>query len=133
MVRNTSWWRPIKDFVFSGAAMDVSSVSMKTFGVIWLLVICSFFAKLTGAMVPSLLCKIPLVDALSLGLVVGAQGNTGILVWQHGMMLRVMINSLINFSLISLLPVFTACDNILECPLSNESMVEIVLKFLENI
>lgn len=26
-------------FVFSGAAMDVSSVSMKTFGVIWLLVI----------------------------------------------------------------------------------------------
>ncbi|PON77973.1 DNA-directed DNA polymerase [Parasponia andersonii] len=74
-------------FVFSGASINLPSIQMKTFGIVWLLVLSSFFAKLIGAVVPSLLCKMPVVDALALGLVLSAQGITDILIWQHGMML----------------------------------------------
>ncbi|KAM6597506.1 hypothetical protein CsatA_008030 [Cannabis sativa] len=77
-------------FIYSGASIDLCSVDMKTFGIVWVLVFSSFFAKLVAAMVPSLLCKMPLVDSLALGLVLSTQGITDILIWQHGMMLRLV-------------------------------------------
>ncbi|KAL5580618.1 hypothetical protein UlMin_013060 [Ulmus minor] len=77
-------------FVFSGATIDIHSVQLKSVGIIWLLVISSFLGKVIGAMVPSLCFKTPVVDALTLGLIVSAQGITDILLWQHGMMLRLL-------------------------------------------
>lgn len=92
-------------FVFSGASIDLCSIQWKTFGIVWILVFSSFFAKLVATMVPSLLCKMPLVDAFALGLVLSAQGITDILIWQHGMLLFVMNSStsLVNFSLLLIL------------------------------
>lgn len=89
-------------FVFSGASISLAEVQIKTFGIVWLLVLCSFFAKLMGAMVPSLLWKMPLTDALSLGLVLAAQGITDVLIWQNASLLLVMNSSTNSFlSLIS--------------------------------
>ncbi|XP_062086691.1 cation/H(+) antiporter 15-like [Humulus lupulus] len=77
-------------FVYSGSSIDLDTIDMRTFGIVWLLVFSSFFAKLVAAMVPSFLCQMPLVESLALGLVLSTQGITDILIWQHGMMLRLV-------------------------------------------
>lgn len=79
-------------FVFSGSQINLSNVNVKTIVVVLLMVLSSFLGKLVGAMLPSLYCKMPTVDALSLGLIMNTQGIVDILVWQSGMLLLV-INS----------------------------------------
>lgn len=76
-------------FVFSGAYTNVFLIQMKSFAIMEMMVLCGFFGKVVGAMVPSLFCRMPLVDSLSLGLIMSAQGITDILIWQHGMLLFV--------------------------------------------
>ncbi|KAM5583068.1 cation/H(+) antiporter 15-like [Rosa sericea] len=74
-------------FLFSGARINLSEIRMKTVGIVELLALSSFCGKVLGTMVPSLYCKMPAIDALSLGLIMSAQGITDLLVLQHGMLL----------------------------------------------
>ncbi|XP_047173653.1 cation/H(+) antiporter 15-like, partial [Vigna umbellata] len=67
-------------FFFSSSAMfKIDLVHLYDFTVVQLLAIANFFAKLAGAVLPSLYCKIPLIDALALGLILNSQGITQLL------------------------------------------------------
>lgn len=77
-------------FVFSAARINLSKIRMKTVGIVEVLALSSFCGKVLGTMVPSIYCKMPAIDALSLGLIMSAQGITDILLLQHGMLLLVI-------------------------------------------
>lgn len=94
-------------FMFSGSGINLFLIQMKTLGIMELMVFVAFVGKVLGTMVPSLYCKMPLVDALCLGLVMSTQGITDILMWQHGSLLfvSIIINSLSsNFASLLLFP-----------------------------
>lgn len=76
-------------FVFSCARINLSLINMKTAGIVEMLALCSLLGKLMGTMLPSLYFDVPVLDSLSLGLIMSAQGITDILILQHGMLLLV--------------------------------------------
>lgn len=76
-------------FVISGARIDLSTIHMKTLGIVEVLACFSFLGKLMGTMLPALYCKMPLVDALSLGLIMSSQGITDMQYLKRGMQLKV--------------------------------------------
>ncbi|KAF8390683.1 hypothetical protein HHK36_025210 [Tetracentron sinense] len=61
-------------FVKNGLVMDIFAIQLKNFAVVLFVILVSCTAKFFGAFLPSLYCKMPLRDALSLGLVMNAQG-----------------------------------------------------------
>lgn len=76
-------------FVFSCARINLSLINVKTVGIVEMLALCSLLGKLMGTMLPSLYYELPVLDSLSLGLIMSAQGITDILILQHGMLLHV--------------------------------------------
>ena len=76
-------------FVFSCARINLSMINVKTLGIVEMLAMCSLLGKLMGTMLPSLYYEMPVLDSLSLGLIMSAQGITDILLLQHGMLLLV--------------------------------------------
>ncbi|XP_022637793.1 cation/H(+) antiporter 15 isoform X1 [Vigna radiata var. radiata] len=67
-------------FFFSTSAMfKIDLVHLYDFTVVQFLAIANFFAKLAGAVLPSLYCNMPLIDALALGLILNSQGITQLL------------------------------------------------------
>ena len=79
-------------FLFSGARFKLSLIDIPSFAIVQVVAICSFCGKVIGAMLPSLYCKMSVTDALSLGLVMSAQGITQMLYLQGSMYLRVRIS-----------------------------------------
>ncbi|CAL8160437.1 unnamed protein product [Prunus armeniaca] len=77
-------------FVFSAARINFSLIKMKTVWVVELLTVSSFCGKLIGTVVPSLYCKMPAVDAFSLGLIMSAQGIIEVITLQHGLFLKLI-------------------------------------------
>ncbi|KAK9280248.1 hypothetical protein L1049_013935 [Liquidambar formosana] len=77
-------------FVVSGAKIKFSLITLKNFGIVQLLAIFSFIGKLIGTMLPSLYCKMPVLDALLLGLIMNAQGITDILILKSSMRLQLI-------------------------------------------
>ncbi|KZV21412.1 cation/H(+) antiporter 15 [Dorcoceras hygrometricum] len=67
-------------FVVTGARIDFSAISMRNFVVIEFLAVCSLIWKVAGVMVPSLYCKMPINDALYLGLILSNQGIIEVLI-----------------------------------------------------
>ncbi|KAI8523499.1 hypothetical protein RHMOL_Rhmol13G0078600 [Rhododendron molle] len=67
-------------FVVTGAHLDFSDISIRTFGIVELLAFSGFVWKVMGIMVPSLYYKMSVKDAVSLGLVLSTQGITEVLV-----------------------------------------------------
>ncbi|GAV58660.1 Na_H_Exchanger domain-containing protein, partial [Cephalotus follicularis] len=58
-----------------GLKMDVFAIQkLKNVGVIQLVIITALFGKIIGAALPLLFCRMPLRDALSLGLIMNSQG-----------------------------------------------------------
>ncbi|KAG6583332.1 Cation/H(+) antiporter 15, partial [Cucurbita argyrosperma subsp. sororia] len=77
-------------FVISGARINLSKLDMKSIWVVQLLAFGSLMGKLIGATLPSLYCKMPLVDSLTLGLVMSTQGISDILFLQQGLLLQMI-------------------------------------------
>ncbi|KAG7037023.1 Cation/H(+) antiporter 15, partial [Cucurbita argyrosperma subsp. argyrosperma] len=74
-------------FVISGARINLSEINMRSAWIVQVLALGSFLGKLIGTVLPSLYCKMPLVDSLSLGLIMSTQGIADILILQHAMLL----------------------------------------------
>lgn len=77
-------------FVISGARINLSKIDIRSATIILFLAVTSVIGKLIGTMLPSLYCKMSLIDSLSLGLIMSTQGIADILVLQHGMLLLVI-------------------------------------------
>ncbi|KAF8402548.1 hypothetical protein HHK36_010633 [Tetracentron sinense] len=77
-------------FAASGAQIDLFSVERRNFGVLQLMVFSSFMGKLMGTMVPSLYCRMPFRDALSLGLILNAKGLVDLLLLKRAMQLKLI-------------------------------------------
>uniref|UniRef100_A0A7N0ZZC0 Cation/H+ exchanger domain-containing protein n=1 Tax=Kalanchoe fedtschenkoi TaxID=63787 RepID=A0A7N0ZZC0_KALFE len=78
--------------------VNLPSISAVNVGVIELVVLTGFFGKVVGAMVPCVLSKMPVADALSLGLILATQGITDVL-----MLLRAMNGNLLDMESYSIL------------------------------
>lgn len=76
-------------FVVSGSRINLSKTNMTSIWIVHLLAFSSCIGKLIGTMLPSLYCKMSLVDSLSLGLIMSTQGIADILIFQHAMLLFV--------------------------------------------
>ncbi|KAK6927154.1 Cation/H+ exchanger [Dillenia turbinata] len=62
-------------FTISGLKMDVFSIQkLEDFGMIQLIAFVAFLGKILGTIVPPLLCRMPLRDALSLALIMNSKG-----------------------------------------------------------
>ncbi|KAL2238401.1 UNVERIFIED_CONTAM: Cation/H(+) antiporter 15 [Sesamum indicum] len=61
-------------FVVSGAKLDLSAISLRNFAIIQLLAFFALLWKIVAVMLPSVYCKMTLIDALYLGLIMGNQG-----------------------------------------------------------
>ncbi|KAF8378037.1 hypothetical protein HHK36_029370 [Tetracentron sinense] len=61
-------------FVKNGLVMNVFTVPLKHVAIVQLIILAGCTGKFFGALLPSLYCKMPLRDALSIGLVMNAQG-----------------------------------------------------------
>ncbi|KAL0370800.1 UNVERIFIED_CONTAM: Cation/H(+) antiporter 14 [Sesamum angustifolium] len=61
-------------FVVSGAKLDFSAISLRNFAIIVLLAFFALLWKIVAVMLPSIYCKMTLIDALYLGLIMGNQG-----------------------------------------------------------
>ena len=81
-------------FVISGARINLSEINMRSAWIVQVLALGSFLGKLIGTVLPSLYCKMPLVDSLSLGLIMSTQGIADILTLQHAMLLFVTLSRL---------------------------------------
>lgn len=79
-------------FLFSGSKFQVRLIDTPSFAIVQLVAFISFFGKVIGTMLPSMYCKMPVVDALSLGLIMGARGITDLLYLQSALHLLVRIN-----------------------------------------
>jgi len=66
-------------FFSTSAKFKGDLVDLYGFSIVQPLAITNFFGKLAGTVLPSLYCQIPLTDALSLGLILSAQGITQLL------------------------------------------------------
>ncbi|KAM4095910.1 hypothetical protein ACJW30_08G066700 [Castanea mollissima] len=74
-------------YVISCGSLDIFSLNLKTTGIVELLALSSFLGKVTGTMLPSLYCKMPIIDSLCLGLIMSSQGITDIINVQIGILL----------------------------------------------
>ncbi|XP_038895476.1 LOW QUALITY PROTEIN: cation/H(+) antiporter 15-like [Benincasa hispida] len=90
-------------FVISGARMNLSMFDMRSASIIHLLAFTAFMGKLIGTMLPSLYCKMSLVDSLSLGLIMSAQGIADILGLQHGLLLYMIDQSSYSMTVVAMM------------------------------
>ncbi|XP_019455005.1 PREDICTED: cation/H(+) antiporter 15-like [Lupinus angustifolius] len=69
-------------FLYSGSKFKVFLIDAPSFAVVQLVAFISLFGKVIGTMLPSIYCKMPVVDALCLGLILSARGITELLYFQ---------------------------------------------------
>ncbi|PIN19539.1 putative K+/H+-antiporter [Handroanthus impetiginosus] len=67
-------------FVVSGASIDFSTISLRNFAIIELLALFALVLKIAGVMLSSVHCKMPVIDALYLGLIMSNQGIIEVIV-----------------------------------------------------
>ncbi|GLU11934.1 hypothetical protein SLE2022_286520 [Rubroshorea leprosula] len=77
-------------FVLSGSIVNVSTIRWKTVCVVESLALSAFTGKLLATMLPAIYFKMPLGDALCLGLIMTAQGITDVLMIQHAFSLKLI-------------------------------------------
>lgn len=90
-------------FVFTLSGVNVLSMHSRTVTVVCIFGLTSHIGKILGAMLPSLYCKMPPMDAFSLGLIMSSQGITDVLLLQHSLFLFVRTSSLITTINVSML------------------------------
>ncbi|KAK7300860.1 hypothetical protein RJT34_11711 [Clitoria ternatea] len=90
-------------YLLSGAQVTLNDVQVSSFIVVQLVAIVSFCAKLIGTVLPSMFFKLPLIDALSLGLILTAQGITQLFYLQTCLYLRMVDNEAYSNMMIALL------------------------------
>ncbi|XP_059659846.1 cation/H(+) antiporter 15-like [Cornus florida] len=90
-------------FVVTGVDVEISSIHLKNFGIIELLAFFGFMGKLVGTMLPCLYCKMPVGDALALGLVLSVQGITDVLLLSRAMELNLIDKESYSIMVISIL------------------------------
>ncbi|XP_073054676.1 cation/H(+) antiporter 15-like [Primulina eburnea] len=93
-------------FVVTGSRIDFSAISMRNFVVIQFLAFCSLIWKVAGVMVPSLYCKMPINDALYLGLILCNQGIIEVLILGRALSTELIDTQIYSVMVISIL-VFT--------------------------
>ncbi|XP_073138292.1 cation/H(+) antiporter 15-like [Henckelia pumila] len=93
-------------FVVTGSRIDFSTISMRSFVVIQFLAFCSFLWKMAAVMVPSLYCKMPINDALYLGLILSNQGIIEVLILGRALSNELIDTQIYSIMVISIL-VFT--------------------------
>lgn len=69
-------------FVKTGLVINIFAVKLKSYVIVQCIILICCAGKFMGAFLPSLLCKMPLRDAISLGLVMNAQGIVELCVWR---------------------------------------------------
>uniref|UniRef100_A0A5B7BVM9 Putative cation/H(+) antiporter 15 n=1 Tax=Davidia involucrata TaxID=16924 RepID=A0A5B7BVM9_DAVIN len=89
-------------FVSTGANIDLSLIHLRNFGIVELLALFGFMWKLMGTMLPSLYCKMPINDALSLSLIMSVQGITDVLILGRAMEIQVIDVESYNIMVISI-------------------------------
>ncbi|XVF68436.1 hypothetical protein PTKIN_Ptkin11bG0002600 [Pterospermum kingtungense] len=77
-------------FVLTGNTINILRVHWQSVVIIEFLAFCNFVGKLSATILPSLYCKMPPLDALSLGLIMSAQGITDVMIIQHAMGLTLL-------------------------------------------
>ena len=92
-------------YVFSCSSLDIFSLNLKSTGIAELLALSSFLGKVIGTMLPSLYCKMPIMDSLCLGLIMSTQGITDIINLQMGFLLFVRTTTRL-FMLLMLLHIY---------------------------
>lgn len=90
-------------FFSSSARFNFHLVDFYGLAIVQPVAILGFFGKLLGAMLPSLYCKLPLTDALILGLIMSSQGLTQLLHLQSLQLFHVRLYKEYLFSLLSVL------------------------------
>ncbi|XP_050245757.1 cation/H(+) antiporter 15-like [Quercus robur] len=83
-------------YVLTCGNLDIFSLNLKTTGIVELLALSSFLGKVIGTMLPSLYCKMPIMDSLCLGLIMSTQGITDVINLQIGILLFVIDNESYN-------------------------------------
>lgn len=82
-----------------GKEVDFFSIRLGEFLVVLLLIFVSSSAKFCAAMIPSLYCKMPPIDALSLGLILNSRGIFDIIVFVKAKQVEVLLNLVLNLRL----------------------------------
>lgn len=67
-------------FVLSGPSFDLSKIHVGNVGIVLLLTFIACIGKVVATMLPSIYCKMPVNDALYLGLIMSCQGITDVLI-----------------------------------------------------
>ncbi|KAM7527612.1 hypothetical protein LguiB_031022 [Lonicera macranthoides] len=67
-------------FVLSGPSFDLSTIHVGDVGIVELLTFIAYIGKVVATMLPSIYCKMPVNDALYLGLIMSCQGVTDVLI-----------------------------------------------------
>ncbi|CAI0549063.1 unnamed protein product [Linum tenue] len=84
-------------FVYSVAGVNVFSVDCSIVTSVATLGLTSFMGKVVAVIVPSMYFKIPLMDALSLGLVMSSQGITDVMMLQQARLLFILDDQTYSF------------------------------------
>ncbi|XVF20386.1 hypothetical protein REPUB_Repub11eG0194100 [Reevesia pubescens] len=77
-------------FTLTGSDVNILTVQLRTVVIIEFMAICNFLAKLLATVLPALYCKMPPLDAVSLGLIMSAQGITDVLILQQAKRLKII-------------------------------------------
>ncbi|OMO82946.1 Cation/H+ exchanger [Corchorus capsularis] len=77
-------------FLIACSGINIRTAESNTVTVILTLCFFNFLAKLTATVLPSIYCQMPRLDALTLGLIMSAQGITDVLILQQGMSLQLI-------------------------------------------
>ncbi|KAK7276080.1 hypothetical protein RIF29_17212 [Crotalaria pallida] len=77
-------------FLFSGSKFKVFLIDTPSFALVQLVAFFSFLGKVIGTTLPALYCKLPLNDALCLGLIMSARGVTELLYFQAAQHILIM-------------------------------------------
>ncbi|XP_042505659.1 cation/H(+) antiporter 18-like [Macadamia integrifolia] len=93
-------------FVSSGLKTNVATIQgALSWGLVVLVIVTACFGKIAGTMVVSLLCKIPLREALALGILMNSKGLVELIVLNIGMQRQVLNQQ--TFSIMVLMALFT--------------------------
>ncbi|XWS53394.1 hypothetical protein CRYUN_Cryun11dG0153800 [Craigia yunnanensis] len=77
-------------FTSAGHNVNILSVHSQSVVIIEFMTFCNFLGKLSAILLPSLYCKMPPLDAISLGLIMSAQGITDVLILQQALGLKLI-------------------------------------------
>ncbi|GAA0156316.1 transporter [Lithospermum erythrorhizon] len=72
-------------FVIGATRIDFKSIELRNVGIIGMLAVFSFSVKLISIMLPCVFSKIPMTDALCLGLILSTQGITEVILMERAM------------------------------------------------